>query len=999
MNLIKDFFENIDFTFGKNINLKEIIISENKRLTDKLKNNVFVYKSENIEQTKSSFYIISSNNLTDKELFEVRRYIWNEDKYDLFFYLENSNIISLNYAKTDPRKPPANIDSFKGKREDEKKLEKIRKWRFETGAFWLSYLEFIEKIKKSERIDEKLIRQLKELKKKLIIELGNDKIEIVQSLIDRTLFIKFLEDNQIINSYFYNHFFNNIDLNYKQLLNNNNAKYINLLFEEINKIFSNVLFDKPHIEEKYINKASNLLYRTISQDDLNTGQLSLFDFRFDIIPIEFISHIYEVFLEDDQLDQGIYYTPPKLAQLIIDDTIAEEGKVLDPACGSGMFLILAFQKLLRKNRPKKNANISEIIKHKIELLQKFIFGIEKDYTAWRLTIFSLYLEILKGLPSEEIKEYIKQKIETENDIKIFPDFSKNVIYGNSLEVKKGSLHFVNQTFDYIIGNPPFFKIPLYTNEHKKERDFIDNYSTEINGKIFKAKDVVGSKQISQAFMLKIKDWANEKTKFGFVLNSSNFYNEKSENFNNFFCENFQIENFYELSRVKKILFKKAKESVIVAIFNNKRVESNIMKYYPVDLELFSETFNLLVIQEDKRIEINQKDILEKKVVLRNYLVGNEFDLELITKLKNNSEILENYILDDNYYGLAVGLRITGSDKIKSENKSYENLSKEEQKIEFTKIKESFISRVKNDTYALPYIEYKDINAFKVFINKFLNKNDLLNNKFRRNKKLPFFKGDKILLRKIPRKKFEAIYDNQTLCFPDGVFSIRLKNSTLYHLFSALLNSDIISYYINLVFLKRKSGSFPHISETIIKNILIPKELDENLVAEISEISQQLTKGKLQYEGKIKAKLNKLIFDLYDLSYLERQRIKDFFSSERTVTKNDFKQYKQTLENMFELYFVNKPYIESHQDEKFGFDIAVVAIYLNKSEAKQPTAEKTLKYIVNEEILKTTNENFLVMQEKIIGNDCIYIIKSNKYSNWTATKAFEDGKNILKSLSK
>jgi len=146
-------------------------------------------------------------------------------------------------------------------------------------------------------------------------------------------------------------------------------------------------------------------------------------------------------------------------------------------------------------------------------------------------------------------------------------------------------------------------------------------------------------------------------------------------------------------------------------------------------------------------------------------------------------------------------------------------------------------------------------------------------------------------------------------------------------------------------------------------------------------------------------LNELIYDLYDLSFTERQRIKDFFSEKKNVSKDDFEEYKQTLRNVFELYFENKPLIADYQDDKFGFDLSVVAIYFNQSEEKQPTAKKTLTYIIGEEILKNTGENFLVLREKIIGKDCIYITKSNKYQNWTKTKAFEDGEDILKLMKK
>ncbi|MGG2309848.1 N-6 DNA methylase, partial [Salmonella enterica] len=80
--------------------------------------------------------------------------------------------------------------------------------------------------------------------------------------------------------------------------------------------------------------------------------MSLFDFKFNVIPVEFISYIYEVFLNEQQKKNGIYYTPKKLAQLIVDDVIFESqtGTVLDPSCGSGMFLIVAFQRLFENSK-------------------------------------------------------------------------------------------------------------------------------------------------------------------------------------------------------------------------------------------------------------------------------------------------------------------------------------------------------------------------------------------------------------------------------------------------------------------------------------------------------------------------------------------------------------------------------------------------------------------------------------------------------------------------
>ncbi len=1005
---IKIFFENINFTFGtENSDIKpsNIIISENQNLTDKIKNKIFIYSSP--KNANTSFYIIATP-LPDKDLFEIRRFIWNENKYELYFITETQNL-KLCYAKSNPRDNEFIIDTFKLSKTEKEEIEKIKKWKFDSGAFWMDYSFFLERIKNNKRIDKELIFTLKELKAKLKEELKDKRDnsdKIVQALIDRTLFIKFLEDNYIINSFFYNFYFPNYfskkdtDFGFKKFLIEHDINKINILFEKINEIFSNVLFETPTIKNEYLtgNKVLDFIYQAISKQNWDTGQLSLFDFRFNVIPIEFISHIYEVFLEGKQLDEGIYYTPTKLTQLIVDEVIDKEGKVLDPACGSGMFLILAFRKLLKINTQKQKANVSEKISYKINILKKFIFGIEKDNTAWRLTIFSLYLEILKGLSAEKINKYIKQKIEKEKGINIFPEFSENIINGNSLEVCGENLPHNTESFDFIVGNPPYFQI----NSNDEEIEFINNYKTEIYGNIIKATDVVGYNQMSQAFMLKIKDWANEKTKFGFVLNSSNFYNEKSEKFQDFFFNYYQVQDFYELSRVKDILFKKAKESVVVTIFNNKKVENNTVKYFPVDLELFSKTFDLLIIQEDKKIKILQREILNKTVNLRDFLIGNEFDLKLLEKLSDNKK-LEEILLKDKNYNSFQGVTRHENKKIASffniPLNKFNKLSRKEKNVYHkTYDMNHYLNVEKSANYNTLFLY--DYNLIKEFVIKkfegYTNIELINKENFQRPRNQFIYRGNNIVFCRVG-KRIKAAYCNYDKVFSVNIFGVKLNSQQYYYLLTSLLNSDLINYYINLKFKKRPNDNLPRIDKDGLKQIPIPKKPEEDLVAEITKISQQLTEGKQQYEGETKEKLNNLIYDLYDLSYLERQRIKDFFSTKKEADNNDLKKYEESLYYTLEMYFDKKPIIKFYENENLGFDIRIAAVYFNDSYKEMPSEKKVYGYKI-QEILKTTDEKFLAMREKVFGKDCVYIIKDKQFKNWSETKGFEDGKNILRRLS-
>ncbi|MCK4406981.1 MAG: hypothetical protein KAV44_04845 [Bacteroidales bacterium] len=1011
MCVIKDFFENRGFSFGldkSDIKSKTINISENIEVSGKLADNIFVYDSP--KQTNTSFYIISVP-LTDKELFEVRRYIWNENKYDLYFTFDkkdNTFQITLFYARTNPKnkKDTIRIESFNGDEKDIEKLKKISKWQFEAGLFWLSYSDFLEKVKKSKEVDKSLIDNLKQLKNELQIEYSKHNIsnisEIVQALIDRTLFIKFLEDNLIINSSFYKHYLSDSNITYKNLLLDHDKENINKLFNTINEIFNNFLFRTPIIKNNDLkNEILDLLHDAISQKDWRTGQLSLFDFRFDIIPIEFISHIYEVFLEKKQSKEGIFYTPKKLTQLIVDDTITKKGTVLDPSCGSGMFLVLAFRKLL-EFEPVNSDDVVEIIEHKNKLLEECIFGIEKEPTARRMAVFSLYLELLRGINAESIKEFIKNKLKDNKSQQIFPyDFTENILCANSLETKQEKIPHKNRTFDFIVGNPPFLGIDK---ESEIEQNFIDKYKIIIDDKTLKTTDVVGYKQISQCFMLKIKDWSKLDTHFGFVLNSSNFYNEKSIKFQKFFFRYYQIDKFYELSNVKNILFLKSRESIDVIIFNNQQNNNNTIEYFPVELGTFSEIFNLLIIQEDKKIDIKQQDIFDEKIKLRDYLIGNEYDRNLIEKLKGNF-YFKDFILNDIYYGLTRGMEITGKDvvckKYNIETNTYNQYSNEKRKQLLIKYKTSHSEKKQNKNYNIPYIELKHLDTFKIkSTDCYLQQTDIENKIFRRNKKIDFFKGKRILYSQIPKSInfvysfFAHFVEKETICVSSEIFSIRL-NKEKYYFTTAVLNSLLANYYLNIAEIRRPKSSFPKVNMSNINKIPLPSNLNSTMVNKIEIISQQLTEGKIKYEGKVADELNDLIFDLYDLDILEKTRITNFFKAKRKVTKTDLKEYKKSLINSLEIYFNNKPIIESYIGENLPFGLVIIAIYFDNK--KQPTGKKTLQYIINEILLQNPHEKFLAMQEKIFGNNCIYIVKDNQYHSWTTTKAFEDGQYIIKKL--
>ncbi|MDY0181332.1 N-6 DNA methylase [Aliarcobacter skirrowii] len=203
--------------------------------------------------------------------------------------------------------------------------------------------------KKTEnKIDKKLLENIKNARFKLLGQ-GINK-ELANALLGRIIFIRYLIDRKVKLSH----------NGEKQLLNNdkfvsilNNKKETYELFRYLKSHdgFNGDWFPILENEENLINEIQlKVLSELVAGTEIKTGQRSLFDiYDFSIIPIEFISNVYESFIgEEAQSLNGAFYTPTFLVDYILKYTIDDyftknpnsySCKVIDPACGSGIFLV------------------------------------------------------------------------------------------------------------------------------------------------------------------------------------------------------------------------------------------------------------------------------------------------------------------------------------------------------------------------------------------------------------------------------------------------------------------------------------------------------------------------------------------------------------------------------------------------------------------------------------------------------------------------------------
>jgi hypothetical protein len=291
---------------------------------------------------------------------------------------------------------------------------------------------------------------------------------LLKKLLVKFILIKYLEEqiDDSGNSVFENGFFEKFVLNKKNsAISDNRCTFCDVLrgnniaelLTFLNKKFNGGIFKISKQEESEI-QAANL---SIVADALDgnkdvDGQMSIWRYYdFNLLPIEFISRLYERFVtsvEGKQKSTGAYYTPPHLARLLIDELLPlnkdinfDDFKILDPSCGSGIFLALAYKRLITLWMLKNNKQAikgEEDIRNIKKILSDCIYGVDINEDALSITATSLQIELSSHIRPKEIWENLT--------------FDNLEEQGNL--TNQGFFKWYKSTalkFDVIAGNPPF----------------------------------------------------------------------------------------------------------------------------------------------------------------------------------------------------------------------------------------------------------------------------------------------------------------------------------------------------------------------------------------------------------------------------------------------------------------------------------------------------------------------------------------------------------------
>lgn len=172
-------------------------------------------------------------------------------------------------------------------------------------------------------------------------------------------------------------------------------------------------------------------------------------YSFSNLPVELISSVYEELLTNSK---DIVYTPEMIVSTLVDESMPlsnprESFKVIDVSCGSGIFLVKAYKRIIQWWRYIKWMETGELVKPSLtdlkSLLTRNIYGVDIEQDAIRLTVFSLALALLDEV---NLDPPTWQKLR-------FPDLSEKNI--RTQEFFEFITDNPSNDYDLVIGNPPF----------------------------------------------------------------------------------------------------------------------------------------------------------------------------------------------------------------------------------------------------------------------------------------------------------------------------------------------------------------------------------------------------------------------------------------------------------------------------------------------------------------------------------------------------------------
>ena len=217
-------------------------------------------------------------------------------------------------------------------------LSRFSAYRLSDGTFW-DNPENSRLAQSDKAAHQQFIRAVVETDE----EIEGEKNPVLRRLLLLTVLIKYLEDRGVFPNGWFKQFQPGAT-SFFDLLQNGSPESIRALLAKLEKKFNGDVFELPEAGKRLTIKDLRRFAELVEAKTLGAQRYLWEQFSFRYIPVEVLSHLYQHFA---QKGKGAVFTPPMVASLMLDYAmpykhLTGQERILDPTCGSGIFLVGAF---------------------------------------------------------------------------------------------------------------------------------------------------------------------------------------------------------------------------------------------------------------------------------------------------------------------------------------------------------------------------------------------------------------------------------------------------------------------------------------------------------------------------------------------------------------------------------------------------------------------------------------------------------------------------------